>query len=60
MRRGCYHLVAHKLLKEMMQLERRWHPSVLRLCGYSYQDSEDTTDPCCLPTMALAGMGRGC
>ncbi|XP_004616143.2 extracellular tyrosine-protein kinase PKDCC [Sorex araneus] len=40
-RRGCYRLAAHKLLKEMVLLQRLRHPNVLQLYGYCYQDSED-------------------
>ncbi|XP_031322771.2 extracellular tyrosine-protein kinase PKDCC isoform X1 [Camelus dromedarius] len=43
-RRGCYRLAAHKLLKEMVLLERLRHPNVLQLYGYCYQDSEDIPD----------------
>ncbi|XP_054331167.1 extracellular tyrosine-protein kinase PKDCC isoform X4 [Pongo pygmaeus] len=31
-RRGCYRLAAHKLLKEMVLLERLRHPNVLQIC----------------------------
>ncbi|XP_038607001.1 extracellular tyrosine-protein kinase PKDCC [Tachyglossus aculeatus] len=40
-RRDCYRLAAHKLVKEMVLLERLAHPNVLQLYGYCYQDSED-------------------
>ncbi|XP_055986550.1 extracellular tyrosine-protein kinase PKDCC [Sorex fumeus] len=40
-RRGCYRLAAHKLLKEMVLLQRLRHPNVLQLYGYCYQDSDD-------------------
>ncbi|XP_007533942.2 extracellular tyrosine-protein kinase PKDCC [Erinaceus europaeus] len=43
-RRGCYRLAAHKLLKEMVLLQRLRHPNVLQLYGYCYQDSEDIPD----------------
>ncbi|XP_041487300.1 extracellular tyrosine-protein kinase PKDCC [Microtus oregoni] len=43
-RRGCYRLAAHKLLKEMVLLERLRHPNVLQLYGYCYQDSDDIPD----------------
>ena len=32
-RRGCYRLAAHKLLKEMVLLERLRHPNVLQVRG---------------------------
>nr|XP_044993562.1 extracellular tyrosine-protein kinase PKDCC isoform X1 [Jaculus jaculus] len=43
-RRSCYRLAAHKLLKEMVLLERLRHPNVLQLYGYCYQDREDIPD----------------